>query len=116
MRNDKSTFVCAKGSRCSRFRFKVTKKRTTLSKCRHEHITLLLTGTTGESEEVPQDKEETDIFDNHVWLENTSRFLFKHRQLDMSDPSIKLIEQLVLERNKQDKWPKAYQACIGQLG
>ena len=121
MKNDKSNFVCANGSGCTRFRIKVSKKRTTASLCPHEHIAQLISGMTAEnSEEVPQELEQVDIFDNHVWLENTSRFLYKHRQMDMSDSSIKHVEQPELGRNKLDQWSKVYQVimilCESQLG
>ena len=113
MKNDKSNFVCANGSGCSRFRIKISKKRTTASLCPHEHIVQLMSGKTAEnSEEVPQEQEQVNIFDNHVWLENTSKFLFSHRQLELSDSNIKRIEKLVLERNKLDTWPRVYQVCI----
>ena len=58
MKNDKSNFVCANGSGCSRFRIKISKKRTTASLCPHEHIVQLMSGKTAEnSEEVPQEQE-----------------------------------------------------------
>ena len=112
-KKDKSNFVCAYGSRCSRFRNKVSKKRTIASNCPHEHIVKLISGKTAESsEEVPQEQQQDKVFGSHVWLENTARYLYRHRQMDLSDSNLKRIEKLVLERNKLDKWPRVYQVCI----
>ena len=96
-----------------RFRNKVSKKRTIASNCPHEHIVKLISGKTAESsEEVPQEQQQDKIFGSHVWLENTTRYLYRHRQMDLSDSNLKRIEKLVLERNKLDKWPRVYQVRI----
>ena len=110
LKSDNGTFVCANGSGCARFRVKVSKKRTTASLCPHEHIVVLVTDTNTKNTDESSDKHNDDkTFGNHVWLENTSKYLYKHRQLDLSDANIKHLEQRVMERNKLDAWPKVYQ-------
>ena len=61
---------------------------------------------------MPQEQQQDKVFGSHVWLENTTRYLYRHRQMDLSDSNLKRIEKLVLERNKLDKWPRVYQVCI----
>ena len=116
MKNEKSKYVCANGNGCTRFRTKVSKKRKTPSLCPHEHIVNLVSGKIHQdSEEVPQDQQQESTFSNHVWLENTAKFLFHHRQVELSVTNIKHIEQLVLRRNKLDKWPTVYQVICPSL-
>ena len=60
-----------------------------------------------------EEDNQTDIpSDRHVWLENTSKYLFENRRIDMSDTNIKNLEKKVMEMNKSNGWSKVYQVKV----
>ena len=111
MRNKESNFACANGSGCTRFRVKVSKKRTTSSLCPHEHIVIVASGKNLQNalDQSPEVSQTDPTFDNHVWLQNTSKFLFRNRRMDLADVNIRNLERKVMTRNKTDDWPRVYQ-------
>ena len=110
MKNDSSKFVCANGSGCTRFRVKVSKKRTTSNLCPHEHIVMVVSGKNVRNvQEAPNDAQADKSFGSHLWLENTSKFLYKSRRIEVTDSNLKRLEHIVMDRNKRNTWPSLYQ-------
>ena len=107
MKNENSNFVCGNGSNCIRFRIKVSKKRTTSSLCPHEHIVTILSGKNTEND-ASSIVETSKPSDGHEWLENTSKYLYNNRRIDLSDINIRDLEEKILEKKKYDGWPKLY--------
>ena len=114
MKNETSNFVCANGSGCIRFRVKVAKKRTTASLCPHEHIVMVLSGKNVENaavEEHANDDQDSPQKDNN-WLQNTSKYLFDKKRIDLSDENIRRLEAKVMERTKSGSWLKLFQVQL----
>ena len=119
-----AAFHCAIASKCARFKVTVAKKTVSTSLCRHERIatlltdvTKLLTNVSGEPSKTPAVK-----FNESQWLTNTSAYLYKNKQLDLSEANKKLIEAKIMELNGEG-WPKHYEPiedqcpkCLTELG
>ena len=108
MKNPTTNFICANGNNCTRFRVKVSKKRTTTSLCPHEHIVMLMSGKNIENAETSV-SEPGNPCEEHKWLECTSKYLFETMKIDMSDANIMRLEEDIVEINKSQGWPKLYQ-------
>ena len=115
MKNEESNFSCANGSNCQRFRVKVSKKRTTLSLCPHEHVVMLVSGknipnaAAENSEDDDDNDDEKALSEAKEWLENSAKYLFDRYRVNFSDSNVRRLEEKVMEKNKSGGWSKLYQ-------
>ena len=111
MKNEESNFSCANGSNCQRFRVKVSKKRTTLSLCPHEHIVMLVSGKNNDAAKNSEDEDDDEkvLSEEKEWLENSAKYLFDRYRVNFSDSNVRRLEEKVMEKNKSGGWSKLYQ-------
>ena len=70
---------------------------------------MLLSGKNIKNAETPAgDSEPGNPFEEHKWLECTSRYLFETKKIYLSDANIMKLEEQIVERNKSRGWPKLY--------
>ena len=111
-KNESATFVCGFGSRCNRFKVKISKKQTTASSCPHEHIARVLTEESDVIVQTTNIEQPIEKNQEHIWIENTSKYLYKNAKLDLTDNSICKLESKVLKKSTEKEWPKLYQVRL----
>ena len=62
-------------------------------------------------EEHANDDQDSPQKDNN-WLQNTSKYLFDKKRIDLSDENIRRLEAKVMERTKSGSWLKLFQVQL----
>ena len=79
--------------------------------CPHEHIAKMLVDNK-ESESESVNGKISWVNQEHVWLENTSKYLYENAKIDFEDSNICRLEKEIMCKSIEKKWSKVYQVRI----
>ena len=121
LKTDKA-FHCAIGSKCQRFKVTISKKTVSTSLCPHERIASVLSGNVTSGGGDSSVKSTKNVrYNESQWMSETSAYLYKHKKIDVSKSSKKVVERKILQIS-ENGWPKHFEpnedqcvVCSGAL-